>query len=42
MKHFRKLSPLLRAQVVRDMAVGVIMGFVILTAFSAQIIWETM
>lgn len=42
MKHFRKLTPLLRAQFVRDIVVGVIMGFVILTAFSAQLIWETM
>lgn len=42
MKHIRKLGPLFRAQVVRDVGVGVIMGFVISIALSAQIIWETM
>jgi hypothetical protein len=37
MKIIKKIRPLLR-----DFGVGVIMGFVILTALSAQIIWETM
>jgi len=42
MRYIRKLGPLLRAQVVRDIGLGVIMGFIILTALSAQIIWEAM
>lgn len=42
MRYIKKLRPLLRAQVVRDLGIGVIMGFIILTAMSAQIIWEAM
>jgi len=42
MRYIKKLSPLLRAQVLRDVGLGVIMGFIILTAFSAQVIWEAM
>lgn len=42
MRYIKKLTPLLRAQFVRDVGLGVIMGFIILTALSAQIIWEAM
>ena len=42
MKHIKKLGPLLRAKVVKDFGIGVVMGFVILTVLSAQIILETM
>lgn len=42
MKHIKRLSPLLRSKVVKDFGLGVVMGFVILTVLSAQIILETL